>query len=237
MIQFDQVTKRYPGSDEILKNISFSIDAGEFVFITGHSGAGKSTLLKLIAATERPTSGTVLIANQNVSKLKPSAIPYLRRRFGLIFQDHKLLYDRNCFENVILPLRINGVAEQEAAKRVRAALDKVGLLNKERAMPITLSGGEQQRLAIARAVVSRPSILLADEPTGNLDASYAAEIMSIFYSFNQVGVTVIMSTHDALGMSANQNRVLHLNQGKLTESSLDQTGLNQNTLPTETFSS
>lgn len=237
MIQFDQVTKRYPGSDEILKNISFSIDAGEFVFITGHSGAGKSTLLKLIAATERPTSGTVLIANQNVSKLKPSAIPFLRRRFGLIFQDHKLLYDRNCFENVILPLRINGVAEQEAAKRVRAALDKVGLLNKERAMPITLSGGEQQRLAIARAVVSRPSILLADEPTGNLDASYAADIMSIFYSFNQVGVTVIMSTHDALGMSANQNRVLHLNQGKLMESSLNQTGLHQNTLPTETFSS
>jgi len=237
MIQFDQVTKRYPGSDEILKNISFSIDAGEFVFITGHSGAGKSTLLKLIAATERPTSGTVLIANQNVSKLKPSAIPFLRRRFGLIFQDHKLLYDRNCFENVILPLRINGVSEQEAVKRVRAALDKVGLLNKEKAMPITLSGGEQQRLAIARAVVSRPSILLADEPTGNLDASYAADIMSIFYSFNQVGVTVIMSTHDALGMSANQNRVLHLNQGKLTESSLNQTGLNQNTLPTETFSS
>ena len=237
MIQFDQVTKRYPGSDEILKNISFSIDAGEFVFITGHSGAGKSTLLKLIAATERPTSGTVLIANQNVSKLKPSAIPFLRRRFGLIFQDHKLLYDRNCFENVILPLRINGISEQEAVKRVRAALDKVGLLNKEKARPITLSGGEQQRLAIARAVVSRPSILLADEPTGNLDASYAADIMSIFYSFNQVGVTVIMSTHDALGMSANQNRVLHLNQGKLTESSLDQTGLNQNTLPTETFSS
>lgn len=237
MIQFDHVTKRYPGSDEVLKDISFSIDAGEFVFITGHSGAGKSTLLKLIAATERPTSGTVLIANQNVSKLKPSAIPFLRRRFGLIFQDHKLLYDRNCFENVILPLRINGVSEQEAAKRVRAALDKVGLLNKEKAMPITLSGGEQQRLAIARAVVSRPSILLADEPTGNLDSSYAADIMSIFYSFNQVGVTVIMSTHDALGMSANQNRVLHLDHGKLTESSLNQTGLNQNTLPTEISSS
>jgi len=237
MIQFDHVTKRYPGSDEVLKDISFSIDAGEFVFITGHSGAGKSTLLKLIAATERPTSGTVLIANQNVSKLKPSAIPFLRRRFGLIFQDHKLLYDRNCFENVILPLRINGVSEQEAAKRVRAALDKVGLLNKEKAMPITLSGGEQQRLAIARAVVSRPSILLADEPTGNLDSSYAADIMAIFYAFNQVGVTVIMSTHDALGMSANQNRVLHLNHGKLTDGSLNQTGLEQNTLPSETFSS
>jgi len=216
MIRFDNVSKRYPGSDEILKNISFHIDAGEFVFVTGHSGAGKSTLLKLIAATELPSRGTVLIANQNVSQLKSSAIPYLRRRFGLIFQDHKLLFDRNCFENVVLPLRINGIAEQEAAKRVRAALDKVGLLNKEKAMPITLSGGEQQRLAIARAVVSRPAILLADEPTGNLDADYAAEIMNIFKAFHQVGVTVIMSTHDALGMS-NQHRVLHLHQGSLND--------------------
>lgn len=228
MIQFDQVTKRYPGSDEILKNISFSIDAGEFVLVTGHSGAGKSTLLKLIAATERPSSGTVLIANQNVSQLKPSAIPFLRRRFGLIFQDHKLLYDRNCYENVILPLRINGISGQEAAKRVRAALDKVGLLHKEKVMPITLSGGEQQRLAIARAVVSRPSILLADEPTGNLDASYAADIMAIFNAFHQVGVTVVMSTHDALGMSARQNRVLHLNQGKLSEHLLNQADLEEN---------
>ena len=222
MIQFDQVTQRYPGSDEALKNVSFSIEAGEWVFITGHSGAGKSTLLKLTAAIERPTSGTVLIANQNISKLKASAIPFMRRRFGVVFQDHKLLYDRNCFENVILPLRINGVSGTEAAKRVRAALDKVGLLHKEKAMPITLSGGEQQRLAIARAVVSRPSILIADEPTGNLDASYAADIMGIFQAFNQVGVTVIMATHDALGLSASQNRVLHLSHGQLskTESTL-----------------
>ncbi len=218
MIQFDQVTKRYPGSDEALKNVSFSIDAGEWVFVTGHSGAGKSTLLKLTAAIERPTSGTVLIANQNISKLKSSAIPFMRRRFGVIFQDHKLLYDRNCFENVILPLRINGVTGAEAAKRVRAALDKVGLLHKEKAMPITLSGGEQQRLAIARAVVSRPSILIADEPTGNLDASYAADIMGIFQAFNQVGVTVVMATHDALGLSASQSRVLHLNHGQLSQS-------------------
>ncbi|MCX7185690.1 MAG: cell division ATP-binding protein FtsE [Methylophilales bacterium] len=218
MIQFDQVTKRYPGSDEALKNVSFSIDAGEWVFVTGHSGAGKSTLLKLTAAIERPTSGTVLIANQNISKLKSSAIPFMRRRFGVVFQDHKLLYDRNCFENVILPLRINGVAGAEAAKRVRAALDKVGLLHKEKAMPITLSGGEQQRLAIARAVVSRPSILIADEPTGNLDASYAADIMGIFQAFNQVGVTVIMATHDALGLSASHSRVLHLNHGQLSQS-------------------
>ena len=223
MIKFDQVTKRYPGSDEALKNVSFTIEAGELVFVTGHSGAGKSTLLKLIAAIERPTSGTVLIANQNISKLKPSAIPYMRRRFGLIFQDHKLLYDRNCFENVILPLHINGISGAEAAKRVRAALDKVGLLHKEKAMPISLSGGEQQRLAIARAVVSRPSILIADEPTGNLDASYAADIMAIFHAFHQVGVTVIVATHDALGMSATQNRVLHLNHGQLaqTKSAVD----------------
>ncbi|MBC7698756.1 MAG: cell division ATP-binding protein FtsE [Bacteroidia bacterium] len=218
MIQFDQVTKRYPGSDEALKNVSFNIEAGELVFVTGHSGAGKSTLLKLIAAIERPTSGIVLIANQNISKLKLSAIPFMRRRFGLIFQDHKLLYDRNCFENVILPLHINGVSGSEAARRVRAALDKVGLLHKEKALPITLSGGEQQRLAIARAVVSRPSILIADEPTGNLDASYAADIMAIFYAFHQVGVTVVLATHDALGMSARQNRVLHLDHGELKES-------------------
>ena len=223
MIKFDQVTKRYPSSNEVLKNASFTIEAGELVFVTGNSGAGKSTLLKLIAAIERPTSGTVLIANQNISKLKPSAIPFMRRKFGLIFQDHKLLYDRNCFENVILPLHINGITGNEAAKRVRAALDKVGLLHKEKAMPITLSGGEQQRLAIARAVVSRPSILIADEPTGNLDASYAADIMAIFHAFHSVGVTVIIATHDVLGMGAVQNRILHLNQGQLTQI---QSGLN-----------
>jgi cell division transport system ATP-binding protein len=217
MIKFDHVTKRYPGSNEALRDASFTVGAGEMVFVTGHSGAGKSTLLKLIAAIERPTSGTVLIANQNISKLKSSAIPFMRRKFGLIFQDHKLLYDRNSFENVILPLHINGITGNEASKRVRAALDKVGLLNKEKAMPITLSGGEQQRLAIARAVVSRPAILIADEPTGNLDASYAADIMEIFHAFHQVGVTVIIATHDALGMSGLQNRTLHLNQGQLVQ--------------------
>ena len=215
MIKFDHVTKRYPGSDDILKNVSLTIDAGEFVFVTGHSGAGKSTLLKLIAALERPTHGTVLIANQNISQLKDSALPFMRRRFGLIFQDHKLLYDRNCFENVILPLHINGITGLDAAKRVRAALDKVGLLKKEKAMPITLSGGEQQRLAIARAVVSRPSVLIADEPTGNLDASYATDIMSIFQAFNQVGVTVVMATHDALNRYAMHKRVLHIDHGEL----------------------
>lgn len=195
MIKFDQVSKRYPGSFDALKNVSFEINQGDLVFITGHSGAGKSTLLKLIAGIERPTSGTVLIGNQNISQLRNSALPFLRRKFGLVFQDHKLLYDRNCYENVALPLYINGITGNEAGKRIRAALDKVGLLNKEKAMPITLSGGEQQRLAIARAVVSRPSILIADEPTGNLDEGYAQDIMQLFFAFQQVGVTLIMATH------------------------------------------
>jgi cell division transport system ATP-binding protein len=215
MITFDNVTKRYPGSNEALTNVSFSIEQGELVYVTGHSGAGKSTLLKLMAAIERPTSGTVLINNQNVSKIKETTLPYIRRKFGLIFQDHKLLYDRNCYRNVALPLAINGITGAEAGKRIRAALDKVGLLNKEKAMPITLSGGEQQRLAIARAVVSRPSILIADEPTGNLDRNYADDILQLFNAFQQVGVTVIIATHDALGNVDASNKIIHLDHGKL----------------------
>ena len=220
MITFDQVTKRYPGNHEALTSISFRIAQGDMVYVTGHSGAGKSTLLKLIATIERPTSGTVLINNQNVSNLKVTALPFVRRQFGMVFQDHKLLYDRNCYHNVALPLAINGITGQEAGKRIRAALDKVGLLGKEKVMPITLSGGEQQRLAIARAVVSRPSILIADEPTGNLDSNYAADILALFKAFQQVGVTVIIATHDALGQAQNENigfnnKILHLNQGKL----------------------
>ena len=214
MIKFDQVGKLYPGGFEALKNVSFEIAKGELVFISGHSGAGKSTLLKLVAALERPTAGTVLIGNQNVTKLRPAAIPHLRRRFGLVFQDHKLLYDRSVFDNVALPLSINGIVGQEAGKRIRAALDKVGLLNKEKAMPVTLSGGEQQRLAIARAVVSRPSILLADEPTGNLDETYAKEIMKIFHAFHQVGATVLIATHNTQAVAAD-GRVLHLSHGEL----------------------
>ncbi len=215
MIKFDNVSKRYPGSQQVLQGVSFEIQSGELVYVTGHSGAGKSTLLKLMAAIERPTSGTVLIGNQNVSQLKQGAIPYIRRKFGLVFQDHKLLYDRNCFENVALPLYINGVTGSEAAKRIRAALDKVGLLDKEKAMPITLSGGEQQRLAIARAVVSRPSILIADEPTGNLDENYADEIFGLFHAFQQVGVTVIIATHDAHGIDKTNGKVLKLSNGEL----------------------
>ena len=215
MITFDQVVKRYPGSIDALTHVSFTIEQGEMVYITGHSGAGKSTLLKLMAAIERPTSGIVLINNQNVSKLKEASLPFIRRKFGLVFQDHKLLYDRNCYHNVALPLSINGITGAEAGKRIRAALDKVGLLNKEKAMPITLSGGEQQRLAIARAVVSRPSILIADEPTGNLDRNYAEDIIALFSAFQQVGVTVIIATHDALGSAGQQHKVLHLDHGKL----------------------
>ncbi len=215
MIRFGQVYKRYPGGHEALQDVSFDIAKGEMVYLTGHSGAGKSTLLKLIAAIERPTSGSVLINGQNIRSIKRDAIPPLRRKIGLIFQDHKLLFDRNAFENVMLPLHICGFDHREAAKRVRAALDKVGLLAREKANPIALSGGEQQRLCIARAIVTRPEILLADEPTGNLDAEYSSEILSIFKSFHQVGVTLLVSTHDQSVLQRFPARELHLDHGVL----------------------
>ena len=215
MISFSQVYKRYAGGHEALKNLSFEVAQGEMVFLTGHSGAGKSTLLKLVAAIERPSTGSVLVNGQNVATLRPSAVPLLRRNLGLIFQDHKLLFDRSVYDNVMLPLQISGFERQECAKRARAALDKVGLLSREKANPITLSGGEQQRLCIARAIVNRPAILLADEPTGNLDSAYADEIMEMFKSFNQVGVTLLISTHDELMLSRMPCRTLHLNQGAL----------------------
>lgn len=215
MISFSQVTKRYPGGYEALKAVSFEVQPGEMVFITGHSGAGKSTLLKLMAAIERPTSGTVLVNGQNVGTLRTSAMPFVRRNFGLMFQDHKLLYDRNVFQNVILPLDIIGFDAADAAKRVRAALDKVGLLGKEKAKPVTLSGGEQQRLAIARAIVHRPSILLADEPTANLDSAYAVELGELLRSFNQVGVTVVIATHDEQLEARLQPRCITLAQGRV----------------------
>lgn len=213
MIAFSQVYKRYPGGHEALKNVACEIADGELVFLSGHSGAGKSTLLKLAAAIELPTSGTVIVNGQNVKTLKSRALPFLRRKFGLVFQDHKLLFDRNVFENVALPLKITGFSNRDIARRVRAALDKVGLLVKEKAAPITLSGGEQQRLCIARAVVHRPAILLADEPTGNLDAESAKNIIALFRSFNQVGVTLVIATHD-LELSAN-SRVLTLKEGRV----------------------
>src|SRR5688572_15081751 len=215
MISFSRVCKRYPGGFEALRNVSLSIQAGEMVFITGHSGAGKSTLLKLTAAIDRPTSGTVIVNGQNVGALRDSALPFLRRNFGLIFQDHKLLFDRSAYDNVVLPLSINGYDPREAARRVRAALDKVGLLGKEKAHPVALSGGEQQRLAIARAIVHRPAILLADEPTGNLDTAYASELGELFKSFNQVGVTVVIATHDQAFATRLNPRVIALKQGQL----------------------
>lgn len=215
IISFSQVSKRYPGGYEALKNISFSIEPGEMVFITGHSGAGKSTLLKLVAAVERATAGMVLVAGQNVSSMRRAAIPFLRRNLGLVFQDQKLLYDRSAFDNVMLPLVVTGHVWRDAARRARAALDKVGLLERERANPITLSGGEQQRLCIARAVVNRPNILIADEPTASLDAENADTIIEVFRSFNQVGVTVLISTHDEKSIRKLDPRVLTLNHGNL----------------------
>ena len=215
LISFSRVFKRYPGGYEALKDVSFAVAPGEMVFVTGRSGAGKSTLLKLIAAIERATAGTVLVAGQNVSSMRSAAIPFLRRNLGLVFQDQKLLYDRSAFDNVMLPLVVTGLPWRDAARRARAALDKVGLLERERANPITLSGGEQQRLCVARAIVNRPNVLIADEPTASLDAEYADAIIDMFRSFNQVGVTVLIATHDDRPIRKLKPRVLTLHQGSL----------------------
>jgi cell division transport system ATP-binding protein len=216
MIDFSGTVKRYPNGFEALKGVTFSISKGEMVAVTGRSGAGKSTLLKLAAGIELATQGSVLVNGQNVSQLKEAGLAVMRRSLGLVFQDHKLLFDRNAFDNVALPLTIAAFSRQEIGKRVRAALDKVGLLAREKAHPITLSGGEQQRLCIARAIVNRPAILIADEPTGNLDQEYAATIIDLFKSFNQVGVTVLMSTHDETSLARLNCRRLTLDQGKVT---------------------
>jgi cell division transport system ATP-binding protein len=215
LISFSAVSKRYAGGQEALRGVTFALEAGEFAFVTGHSGAGKSTLLKLIPAIERPTAGSVIVNGQNVGALKRSAVPYLRRNLGLVFQDQKLLYDRTVYDNVMLPLSFSGHPPREAARRARAALDKVGLLARERANPIQLSGGEQQRLAIARAVVNRPAMLVADEPTANLDAESAGRIIDIFVSFHQVGVTLLIATHDQALIERYGKRVLRLAEGRL----------------------
>jgi len=217
VITASDVTKRYPEGREALRHVSFEITAGEMVFLTGHSGAGKSTLFKLLAAIERPTSGSIVINGQNLAALSRGAVPYLRRKLGLLFQDRKLLFDRTVLENVLLPLAIVGHPPRDALRRAQAALAKVGLPNRESALPITLSGGEQQRLAIARAVVNRPAVILADEPTANLDSASAREILEIFLAFQQVGVTVLVATHDPASLTALRPRVLRLDHGQLSE--------------------
>jgi cell division transport system ATP-binding protein len=215
LVSFSNVAKRYPAGQQALNSVTFSLDAGALAFVTGRSGAGKSTLLKLIPAIERPSAGSVIVNGQNVGALKRSAIPYLRRNIGLVFQDQKLLHDRSVFDNVMLPLAFSSHTPKEAARRARAALAKVGLLEREKANPVQLSGGEQQRLAIARAVVNRPALLIADEPTANLDAESAARIVDIFVEFNRVGVTVLIATHDRGLVERYGGTHLHLEAGRI----------------------
>jgi cell division transport system ATP-binding protein len=215
MIRFSHVSKRYPGGNDALKSISFHLERGSMNFLTGHSGAGKSSLLKLITHSILATRGEIMVNGQNLSRLNKRAVPPYRRNLGCVFQDHKLLYDRSVFDNVALPLIIAGNAHREVGKRVRAALDKVSLLDKEKAMPITLSGGQQQRVGIARAVVNSPAILLADEPTGNLDLKMSDDIMNLFYDFNQHEVTVLIATHDLRYLKDKSTHLLELDQGKI----------------------
>ncbi|HEX6736258.1 MAG TPA: ATP-binding cassette domain-containing protein [Azonexus sp.] len=215
MIVASNLTKRYPGGYEAVRDVSFEISAGQMVLISGHSGAGKTTLVKLIASIERPTAGSLVVNGQNLSALRRSAIPYVRRHFGMVFQDQKLLFDRSALDNVLLPLQIAGLSPRDAVRRAQAALDKVGLLAREKANPIALSGGEQQRLAIARAVVNRPTVLLADEPTANLDVDSASAIVDLFTDFHRVGVTVVVATHDQSWIERCHPNVLRLDHGRL----------------------
>ncbi|MBT6275529.1 MAG: cell division ATP-binding protein FtsE [Chromatiales bacterium] len=217
MIHFSGVGKRYPGTGDALRDVSVHIAPADFVFLTGHSGAGKSTLLRLVALVERPTEGQIVVGGHNLAQIPPAKVPYYRRNIGMVFQNHRLLMDRTVFDNVALPLIIAGYRHQETARRVRAALDKVGLLKKERALPIALSGGEQQRVGIARAVVARPNILLADEPTGNLDPLLSREIVALFAEFNLVGVTVVIASHDVGLVRRARRRTLVIQEGKVSE--------------------
>lgn len=219
MIRFVNASKRYSSGFDALQNVNFHMAPGEMAFLTGHSGAGKSSLLKLIALLERSSRGQVIINNQNLTKVSRRRIPYFRRNIGIIFQDHQLLFDRTVYDNVALPLIIAGHSHNDIGKRVRAALDKVGLLSKEKKYPITLSGGEQQRVGIARAVVNKPPLILADEPTGNLDPELSAEIMGLFQDFSDVGVTVLVATHDIALISELPYRTLTLKDGKLINDS------------------
>jgi len=217
MIRFDNVSKRYPGGHEALRGVNLELDTGELAFLTGHSGAGKSTLLKLLMLLERPTSGALLINGKNVSHLSNYRIPSYRRQLGVVFQDHQLLMDRTVFDNVALPLQVAGYSRKETGRRVRAALDSVGLLSKEKQSPLALSGGEQQRVGIARAVVHKPRILLADEPTGNLDPELSSEIMNLFQRFQNVGVTVLIATHDIDLINRLNHRIVRLEQGLVVD--------------------
>lgn len=215
MIEFQQVSKRYASGQDALNRVDFAIDRGEMVFLTGHSGAGKSTLMKLIMLMERPSQGQVIVNGRNTVGLRRSSIAHYRRQVGVVFQNHQLLFDRSVFANVALPLQVAGFTDADAGRRVRAALDKVGLLHKERLNPITLSGGEQQRIGIARAVVAKPALLLADEPTGNLDPELSAEIMHLFRQFNELGMTIMIASHDIDLIERMQKRVLRLAEGRL----------------------
>jgi cell division transport system ATP-binding protein len=215
MILFDKVSKRYPGGYDALRAIDFELQRGEMAFLTGHSGAGKSTLLRLIALIERPSRGVVIVNEKNTAKIGRWRLPYFRREIGVIFQNNRLLMDRTVFDNVALPLVVAGAPSRDLGRRVRAALDKVGLLKKERAMPITLSGGEQQRVGIARAIVNRPELLIADEPTGNLDDELSTEIMDLLLDFNEHGTTILVATHDLRQVARLRQRVLGLRAGEL----------------------
>ncbi|UXI01389.1 cell division ATP-binding protein FtsE [Photobacterium sp. TY1-4] len=217
MIRFQQVSKAYRGGRQALQKVDFHLQPAEMAFLTGHSGAGKSTLLKLICAIERPSDGQIFFNGHEITRIENKHIPFLRRNIGIIFQDHKLLMDRSVYDNVALPLRVELASEAEIKRRVSAALDKVGLLDKARCLPLQLSGGEQQRVGIARAVVNKPRLLLADEPTGNLDAALSQQVMQLFEEFNRVGVSVLMATHDTSLLSTHNYRRLDLHQGHLRE--------------------
>ncbi|WP_426207011.1 cell division ATP-binding protein FtsE [Providencia sp. PROV272] len=215
MIRFEHVSKAYRGGRQALQGVDFHLQSGEMAFLTGHSGAGKSTLLKLICGIERPSAGHILFNGHDISRLKNREIPFLRRQIGMIFQDHHLLFDRTVYDNVAMPLIISGASSEDIRRRVSAALDKVGLLDKAKNFPIQLSGGEQQRVGIARAVVNKPTMLLADEPTGNLDGELSEGIMRLFEEFNRVGVTVLMATHDVALIERRNYRVLTLSEGRM----------------------
>jgi|TARA_R110002049_G_scaffold1628_15_gene12322 cell division transport system ATP-binding protein len=229
MIKFEQVKKRYPDGFEALHDVSFHLSRGEMAFLTGHSGAGKSTLLKLIMLMERASEGTVSVGGQNLSNIPRRKIPYFRRHVGVVFQNHRLLFDRSVFDNVALPLEISGMSQRDIGRRVRAALDKVGLLSKEKLNPVQLSGGEQQRVGIARAVVNKPPLLLADEPTGNLDPALSADIMKLFMQFNQVGVSVLIASHDLALIHPLHYRVIELSKGCIISRGKDSAEINKHT--------